>query len=60
VNGNFEVLREGFDSCDCNLKRVPRWMAISKPSEKDSNDVTAICLESQVDSNFEALGEGFE
>jgi hypothetical protein len=42
VDGNFKVPREGFKQCDRNLNGVPRWMAILKPLEKDSNNVTAI------------------
>ena len=43
VDGDFEALGEGFEQCDGNLDQVPRCMAILKPSEKESNNVMAIC-----------------
>ena len=38
-------LREGFKQYDGDSNQVPRWMAISKCSEKDSNNVMAIQME---------------
>ena len=45
VDGNSEALGEGFEQCDGNLNWVPRFIAISKHLEKDSNNVTSIQIE---------------